>query len=131
MLGLQPNLPPNHRSLKAVRHPKRGRLFHFSASRSLHPHQPRAWLRHTPYLRAAQTLKPTCRVCAVRTHAFFGVQTIVSNFQTISNVVWKPLSAKVVWNPVFRRPFASSMCIVAWALSTTMLGKRSRLKFCF
>ena len=30
-------------------------------------------------------------VCAVRTHAFFGVQTIVSNFQTISNVVWKLL----------------------------------------
>ena len=58
-----------------------------SASRSLHPPQPRAWLRHTPYLQAVQTLKPTCRVCAVRTHAFFAVQTIVSNFQTISNVV--------------------------------------------
>ena len=37
------------------------------ASRSLHPHQPRAWLRHTPYLRVAQTLKPTCTVCAVCT----------------------------------------------------------------
>lgn len=39
------------------------------ASRSLHSHQPRAWLRHTPYLRAAQTLKPTYRVCAVRTRS--------------------------------------------------------------
>ncbi|WP_083286719.1 hypothetical protein ACM720_02650 [Neisseria sp. LNP16475] len=57
-----------------------------AASRSLHD-QPCAWLRHTTYLRAAQTLKPTCRVCAVRTHAFFVVQTIVSNFQTTSNVV--------------------------------------------
>ena len=41
------------------------------SKRSLHPHQPREWLRHTPYLRTAQTLKPTCRVCTVRTHAFF------------------------------------------------------------
>ena len=38
---------------------------------SPHLHQPRAWLRHTPYLRAAQTLKLKCRVCAVRTHAVF------------------------------------------------------------
>ena len=41
------------------------------ASRSLHSHQPRAWLRHTPYLRATQTLRLRCRVCAVRTHAVF------------------------------------------------------------
>ena len=55
------------------------------ASRSLHLHQPRAWLRHT--LPADGTnLKPRCRVCAVRTHAFFAVQTIVLNFQTTSNV---------------------------------------------
>ena len=39
------------------------------ASRSLRSHQPRAWLRHTPYLRATQTLRLRCRVCAVRTHA--------------------------------------------------------------
>ena len=37
-----------------------------SASRSLHPPQPRAWLRHTPYLRAAQTLKPMCRLKPTR-----------------------------------------------------------------
>ena len=42
-----------------------------AASRSLHSYQPYAWLRHTPYLRTAQILKPRCRVCAVRTHAFF------------------------------------------------------------
>ena len=47
------------------------------ASRSLHLHQQRA----------AQTLKPRCRVCAVRTHAFFAVQTNASNFQTASNAV--------------------------------------------
>ena len=41
------------------------------ASRSLNPCQPRAWLRHTPYLRATQTLRLKCRVCAVRTHAVF------------------------------------------------------------
>ncbi|WP_308187508.1 hypothetical protein [Neisseria subflava] len=40
-----------------------------AASRSLHD-QPRAWLRHTLYLRTAQILKSRCRVCAVRTHAF-------------------------------------------------------------
>ena len=45
-----------------------------AASHSLHPHQPHAWLRHTPYLRVAQTLKPRCRVCAVRTHAFFALR---------------------------------------------------------
>ena len=39
------------------------------------------------YLRAAQTLKPRCRVCAVRTHTFFVVQTTASNFQTVSNAV--------------------------------------------
>ena len=39
------------------------------ASCNLHPHQPRAWLRYTPYLRATQTLRLMCRVCAVRTHA--------------------------------------------------------------
>ncbi|WP_231900225.1 SMI1/KNR4 family protein [Neisseria flavescens] len=61
------------------------------ASRSLHLHQPRAWLRHSPYLRATQILKPRCRVCAVRTHAFFAVQIIISNVQTTSNVVWKLL----------------------------------------
>ena len=48
-----------------------------AASRSLHLHQQRA----------AQTLKPRCRVCAVRTHAFFAVQTTASNFQTASNAV--------------------------------------------
>ena len=31
--------------------------------------------------------------------------------------------------PVFRRPFASSVFIVAWALPTIMLGKKGRLKF--
>ena len=40
-----------------------------AASHSLHPHQPHAWLRYTPYLRAAQTLKPTCTVCAVCTRS--------------------------------------------------------------
>ena len=44
-----------------------------------------------PTCELRETSKPTCRVCAVRTHTFFGVQTIVSNFQTISNVVWKLL----------------------------------------
>ena len=43
------------------------------ASRSLRSHQPHAWLRHTPYLRATQTLRLRCRVCAVRTHAVFVV----------------------------------------------------------
>ena len=43
--------------------------FLFSASRSLHPHQPRVWLLHTPHLRAAQTLKLRCRVHAVRTRS--------------------------------------------------------------
>ena len=52
-----------------------------TASRSLHPRQPRLWLRHTPHLRTAQTLKPRCRVCAVRMHAFFGVKPL---FQTFS-----------------------------------------------
>ena len=51
MLGLQPNLHVTQ------------------ASRSLHPRQPRSWLRHTPHLRMAQTLKPRCRVCAVRTRS--------------------------------------------------------------
>ena len=41
------------------------------ASCSLHPHQPRAWLLHTPYLRTAQTLKPTGMVCAVRTRSLY------------------------------------------------------------
>ena len=40
-----------------------------------------------PTCELRETSKPTCRVCAVRTHTCFGVQTIVSNFQTISNVV--------------------------------------------
>ena len=40
-----------------------------AASHSLHPYQLRAWLRYTPYLRVAQTLKPTCMVCAVRTRS--------------------------------------------------------------
>ena len=35
--------------------------------------QPRAWLDHIPYLRATQTLRLRCRVCAVRTHAVFVV----------------------------------------------------------
>ena len=43
--------------------------FEKTASRSLHLHQPRAWLRHTPYLQTAQTLKPTCMVCAVCTRS--------------------------------------------------------------
>ena len=34
-----------------------------------YPGQPSAWLRHIPYLRATQTLRLRCRVCAVRTHA--------------------------------------------------------------
>ena len=38
------------------------------------------------------------------------------------------VSAKIA-PPVFRRPFASSVYIVAWALPTIMLGKRGRLKF--
>ena len=53
----------------------------FEASRSLHLHQPRAWLRHSPYLRATQILKPRCRVCAVRTHAFFGVKPLFQTFR--------------------------------------------------
>jgi len=48
--------------------------FYFSASRSLYPHQPRAWLCHTHLLRTAQILKPRCRVCAVRTHAFYALR---------------------------------------------------------
>ena len=36
------------------------------ASHSLHPYQPRAWLRHTPYLRAAQNVYGVCGM-----HAFF------------------------------------------------------------
>ena len=47
--------------------------FFQQVSRSLNPYQPRAWLRHTPYLRATQTLRLRCRVCAVRTHAVFVV----------------------------------------------------------
>ena len=39
------------------------------ASRSLHLHRPRAWLRHTPYCELHEISKTTCRVCAVRTHA--------------------------------------------------------------
>ena len=31
--------------------------------------------------------------------------------------------------PVFRRPIAPSVCIVAWALPTMMLGKKGRLQF--
>ena len=31
--------------------------------------------------------------------------------------------------PVFRRPFASSVYIVAWALPTIIAAKRGRLKF--
>ena len=50
------------------------------ASRSLHD-QPRAWLCHTPHLRMAQTLKSRCRVCAVRTHAFFGVKPLFQTFR--------------------------------------------------
>ena len=38
------------------------------------------------------------------------------------------VSAKIA-PPLFRRPFASSVYIVAWALLTIMLGKRGRLKF--
>ena len=41
------------------------------ASRSLHSHKPRALPCHTSYLRATQTLRLRCRVCAVRTHAVF------------------------------------------------------------
>ena len=41
------------------------------ASRSLHTHKLRALPCHTPYLRATQTLRLRCRVCAVRTHAVF------------------------------------------------------------
>ena len=43
------------------------------ASRSLHSHKPREWLSHTPYLRARQTLRLRCRVCAVCTHAIAAV----------------------------------------------------------
>jgi len=53
---------------------RRGGGFYFSASRSLYPHQPRAWLCHTHLLRTAQILKPRCRVCAVRTHAFYALR---------------------------------------------------------
>ena len=38
------------------------------------------------------------------------------------------VSAKLV-ALVFRRPFAPSVYIVAWALPTIILGKRGRLKF--
>lgn len=38
------------------------------------------------------------------------------------------VSAKIA-PPVFRRPFASSVYIVAWALPPIMLRKRGRLKF--
>ena len=57
--------------------------FEKTASRSLHLHQPRAWLRHTPYLGAGQTLKPMCRLKPTRmraVHTRFAVQTIVLNF---------------------------------------------------
>ena len=78
----QLNLAPHHCILevgcgagyfspKLAQSVPQGRLV--AASRSLHPHQPRAWLRHTPYLWAMQTLRLRCRVCAVRTHAVFVV----------------------------------------------------------
>ena len=54
------------------------------ASRSLRSHQPRAWLRHTPYLRATQTLRLKCRVCAVRTHA---VLLLPNDFKPCRNTV--------------------------------------------
>ena len=40
------------------------------------------------------------------------------------------VSAKIV-ALVFRRPFTSSMYIVAWSLPTIMAAKRGRLKFWF
>ncbi len=61
------------------------------ASRSLHSHQPRAWLRHTPYLRATQTLRLRCRVCAVRTHAVFCCYQMIPNhavIQSAANAAW-------------------------------------------
>lgn len=54
--------------------------FEKTASRSLHLHQPRVWLHHTHHLRAAQTLKPTGRVCAVRTHVFLSFKTLFQIF---------------------------------------------------
>ena len=70
-----------------------------SASRSLHPHQPRAWLRHTPYLRAAQILKPMCRVCAVRTHAFYALRQPAPVGINIASVGWvKTQHARVIRN---------------------------------
>ena len=43
-------------------------------------------------------------------------------------VMTAEVSAKIA-PPLFRRPFASSVYIVAWALPTIILGKRGRLKF--
>ena len=64
----------------------------------------------------------------------FEIAAVLKYFRNAE--VWIPacagmtaeVSAKIA-PPVFRRPFASSVYIVAWALPTIMLGKRGRLKF--
>lgn len=61
------------------------------ASRSLHPYQPRAWLRHAHYLRMAQTLKSRCRC----------VQYARTRF-----LLFKPLFQ------IFRRPQTKTLNVV-------------------
>ncbi|EEZ72691.1 hypothetical protein NEICINOT_03124 [Neisseria cinerea ATCC 14685] len=39
---------------------------YFLTGSKLYPYLPRAWLRHIPRLRAAQTLKPMCRLKPTR-----------------------------------------------------------------
>ena len=61
------------------------------ASRSLHSHQPRAWLRHTPYLRATQTLRLRCRgVCGTHARGFCCYQMIPNHavIQSAANAAW-------------------------------------------
>ena len=64
----------------------------------------------------------------------FEIAAVLKYFRNAE--VWIPacagmtaeVSAKIA-PPVFRRPFASSVYIVAWALPTIMTAKRGRLKF--
>ena len=66
---------------------KRPSEYWYSASRSLHTYRVRGCATH-PTCELCGTLKPMCRVCAVRTR-LLDWRFVVSTFQTASNAVWK------------------------------------------